>query len=763
MKYFFAAFICVLLFKPLRASHVVGGDLSYIALGGDSFLVKLQLFRDCNSGGQIPSWKLNYKAIGGSASGSVTMNIVSKKDTQYSCRGNGYYGVCLQYVVQTAVIKLAAYSDCKWLLSVYECCRSNAVYNLSNPGTTGIYLSAELDKCISNSSPVFNPSAFDFTFSDKNNTTDIFTVTEPDGDSLVFAFEKAKTSGGSSASYKVTVGDTFYFDKPFGQKATLSLGLSDGELKANCGYQNSFSVVVGVTEYRKDTSGTYQAIGKTRKDMQLVNKLFVPNAPILSQASNMIGCSGDEICFKDMPTDDKDTSDSVYVSLQTSLPQGASFSTRWVGRHQYWTICWKTTARDTAKSPFNFAIQATDDGCFFPAITTANYGINVNPMPHIDRTFTPKGCGVYGFNAQSKYGYQKEKIYWDIGGISIGKNAYSFHYDFGDTGTFMIHSKVVYNKCEQEHWDTLKVYDYLKLELPVDKQVCPSTQVTIQTTVKGIATSFKWSIGNAVDTLSYLNVAVNSDTFFVCTAGNENCSQTDTIRFQLFNLAAPNKLYDTTVCQGQALKLNAFYGNGVSYLWNTGDTTSYITVKTAGQYIVKISGIGSTCFSYDTANISTYPLPDANFSTTKNGLSIDLLPTDTVAAAYLWQFGDGNTALDMKPSHTYTNNGNYLVELAITSGDGCSNNDSQLFSLWTGIAAALPEKILVWPNPFSEKLYLKVQKETEQAQLLDAFGRQAITVNFVNRLATIDTQHLPSGVYFLRTNTSGLKLLKGSL
>ena len=43
---FFAFFIGSVLSS--KASHVAGGDISYVHLAGDSFLIKLKLYEDCS-------------------------------------------------------------------------------------------------------------------------------------------------------------------------------------------------------------------------------------------------------------------------------------------------------------------------------------------------------------------------------------------------------------------------------------------------------------------------------------------------------------------------------------------------------------------------------------------------------------------------------------------------------------------------------------------------------------------------------------------
>ncbi len=43
-------------------------------------------------------------------------------------------------------------------------------------------------------------------------------------------------------------------------------------------------------------------------------------------------------------------------------------------------------------------------------------------------------------------------------------------------------------------------------------------------------------------------------------------------------------------------------------------------------------------------------------------------------SAYIWNFGDGYTSLQVNPSHAYTQSGVYTVSVTITSAYGCTSS-----------------------------------------------------------------------------------------
>ncbi|MCS6929066.1 MAG: PKD domain-containing protein [Saprospiraceae bacterium] len=80
----------------------------------------------------------------------------------------------------------------------------------------------------------------------------------------------------------------------------------------------------------------------------------------------------------------------------------------------------------------------------------------------------------------------------------------------------------------------------------------------------------------------------------------------------------------------------------------------------AGRYFVKITdAFGCYGFS-DTLYV---PWPKANFTWAVNGNSVLFFNTSTDALTYQWSFGDGAVSTEKEPSHTYAQEGTYVVRL----------------------------------------------------------------------------------------------------
>ncbi len=66
-----------------------------------------------------------------------------------------------------------------------------------------------------------------------------------------------------------------------------------------------------------------------------------------------------------------------------------------------------------------------------------------------------------------------------------------------------------------------------------------------------------------------------------------------------------NLIADTTICDNEILTLDPETEDGISYQWNTGETTSTIDIDTAGIYWVEITG-ASGCTKYAESSVTEY-------------------------------------------------------------------------------------------------------------------------------------------------------------
>jgi gliding motility-associated-like protein len=115
---------------------------------------------------------------------------------------------------------------------------------------------------------------------------------------------------------------------------------------------------------------------------------------------------------------------------------------------------------------------------------------------------------------------------------------------------------------------------------------------------------------------------------------------------------------DISVCAENFVPINvkSVTTNANSFLWNTGATTSYITISTPGKYILKETS--QYCTAYDTINIAYTPKPIINLGNDTTVCNNYIkLKTSPSGGDYLWSTGSTNSEIYV------VNTGKYWVKL----------------------------------------------------------------------------------------------------
>ncbi len=164
-----------------------------------------------------------------------------------------------------------------------------------------------------------------------------------------------------------------------------------------------------------------------------------------------------------------------------------------------------------------------------------------------------------------------------------------------------------------------------------------------------------------------------NDTYVITKSGNywgtatyDGCTASDTIKVAYITADKVHLGNDTTLCSGDSLQVMADVSNSI-YLWNTGETTQSIFVKTPGSYYV-LAGNGN-CTVTDTIQINMTPKPLftlGNDTVLCTGQKI-VLSSFQYADKYKWQ--DGSVV----SSYEATGPGLYWLQL---TQNGCSASDS---------------------------------------------------------------------------------------
>ncbi len=187
---------------PLHATHIVGGELSYKYVGNDSFLITLDLYRDCGNINN-ETFELPYANIGIFGDNLLYYTGIPLSEMRLFPVGifdtipNNIAGDPCLFVPPNVCVQHARYQrKFKFVgpqgvhITYQRCCRNSVLDNIINPLQTGttysIYISPKA-KTLQNSSPQFGfyPPVFvcvNYPIIHPHAADDI------DGDSLVYSF-----------------------------------------------------------------------------------------------------------------------------------------------------------------------------------------------------------------------------------------------------------------------------------------------------------------------------------------------------------------------------------------------------------------------------------------------------------------------------------------------------------------------------------------------------------------------------------------------
>ena len=166
---------------------------------------------------------------------------------------------------------------------------------------------------------------------------------------------------------------------------------------------------------------------------------------------------------------------------------------------------------------------------------------------------------------------------------------------------------------------------------------------------------------------------------------------------------APQAIVLATPVKGRAPLEVSFTGSNstddkgiANYLWTfkSGSTSvesdPKFTFAEAGNYQVALQvedaeGLRSTAnvtINVTAANTAPVAVASATPLTGTAPLLINFTgensTDDTGIKSYVWTFGDGGTSSQMNPSHTYSEAGNYIVQLYVTDAEGLVSNTAEL-------------------------------------------------------------------------------------
>jgi len=276
-----------------NATHIVGGELNYVHLGGNQYAVTLIVYRDC-FGGQAPFD--NPARIGVyNASGTLVLNIAAALDSVVPLQSTinsscvtAPTNVCTEVGYYTEIVTLPPIAG-GYTLAYQRCCRNAVVQNINTPGDVGATFVATIpgtQTFPNNSNPIWNQlpplyicAGLPFTFDQS--------ATDLDGDQLVYSLCTPNAGGtvnnpapnppAAPPYTSVTWSNPYSLNDMLGGPSPFSIDAVTGQITAVPGTQGTFLVGMCVQEFR---NGVY--LGQTTREFQI--SVVNCQAPVASPA-----------------------------------------------------------------------------------------------------------------------------------------------------------------------------------------------------------------------------------------------------------------------------------------------------------------------------------------------------------------------------------------------------------------------------------------------------------------------------------------------
>jgi len=375
--------------QQARATHAMGGELTYQCLGNNRWEVTLNFYRDCNGVAAPTNCNNGLQFYVKSASCGIgfsdcfgnnpTVQVITPicpSETDRCVSADGTYGV--EKYTYKKIVDLNAYAGCNtddWFFSWSLCCRNNAITSLNNPGNRELYLDARLNKTagLCNSSPTFTNSPAAFYCLGEPISYNPGAV-DADGDSLVYALIAARGANGANIPYNANYSATQPIRNSGGGNAVV-LNPQTGTMTVTPSVLQVAVVSYQVREYRNGV-----LVGTITRDVQFVVRACAGNsAPTVSGINgtanySMQVCAGTPVNFT-VNSNDPNAGQTVTMTWNNGIP-GATFTAAG-SPYPTGTFSWTPTVANLGNN--TFTVHVEDDGCPLKSVNDFGFSILVTP------------------------------------------------------------------------------------------------------------------------------------------------------------------------------------------------------------------------------------------------------------------------------------------------------------------------------------------------------------------------------------------------
>jgi large repetitive protein len=405
-----SGFLMLIGLPQAKASHIMGGDITYNCVGPNTFAFTVQLYRDCNGVAMPSSIPLTITSASCGQTINITLELVPSgpvivtplcPGVPDACNnGSGVYGI-QQYTythipasqgqgLSSPVVTLPA-GCTDWTISWTSCCRNTTI--TTGPSNDAFYIETTLNNVNApcNNSPAFlnTPTPYACVGTNVNYSHG---VSEWDGDSLAFSLIPCMTNGpGQNVSYIAPYSGT----NPLASASGVTINSQTGAITFTPTQAQVAVICVLVREFRNGVQ-----VGSVMRDIQFTILNCNNSLPLASGANGTAGATGATGSY-DVSVCEGETVDFLvrsYDALGTGQTTGKNVNMSWNGginsSNASFTVFnnntdstrgnfkWTTNKGDAGF--YIFTVNLQDDACPINGVNIFTFTVTIHDVPDVD-------------------------------------------------------------------------------------------------------------------------------------------------------------------------------------------------------------------------------------------------------------------------------------------------------------------------------------------------------------------------------------------
>lgn len=321
-----------------------------------------------------------------------------------------------------------------------------------------------------------------------------------------------------------------------------------------------------------------------------------------------------------------------------------------------------------------------------------------------------------------------------------------YPHNYSTNTSIQVEYSVAQNGCSSSTTETIYLTTSPSITITASNDTILCEQEVIALTANGFG-NYTWSTGDHTNSIS----PTQTNTYWV--EAQNKCgidSDTQTVTFITTPSLSLNK-QEATICPGDTAVFIAT-SNLSPIVWSNGDTGNSITIDQAGQYSVEVSN-ACGMVQEDFHVYSDNPSVEIDASVfVDNNYSFGAFPSNF--SFYDWTINTSNVSSTAYFNYSFTDEGEYWVELTATTENGCIATDSLLLTIESEITG------LFIPNAFTPNgdllndqfIIVGVQPSKFHAAVFNRWGEEIKAWTIISEPwdGTQNGIECPEGVYVLR-------------